>query len=248
MDSARSVKKNCSIDVSRRKDLAFLPFLAAFALIFLNAESKASVASHPSSICDLSAELAAREHSVPIDVLQAITRTETGRTKNGELLPWPWTVNMEGAGQWFETRGAAQKFAIQRFNAGALSFDIGCFQINYRWHGRNFSSISEMFDPVLNADYAARFLKSLFHETGDWSKAAAAYHSRTPEFAERYQARFDRIRSTMETEPSSIDFEIGRPKPLVMVGEKSLGSLVPILVDRERENSLAFFNMGRENQ
>ena len=50
-----------------------------------------------------------------------------------------------------------------------------------------------MFDPDAGAAYAAQFLKSLYAERGDWSAAAGAYHSQTPERAGVYRARFDRI-------------------------------------------------------
>ncbi len=50
-----------------------------------------------------------------------------------------------------------------------------------------------MFDPDVGAAYAAQFLQSLHAERGDWSLAAGAYHSQTPERAGIYRARFDRI-------------------------------------------------------
>ena len=55
-----------------------------------------------------------------------------------------------------------------------------------------------MFDPDANAAYAARFLSELYAEFGDWSRAAGAYHSRTPKFANRYRGRFDRIRARLK--------------------------------------------------
>ena len=76
---------------------------------------------------------------------------------------------------------------------GAVSFDVGCFQINFRWHGENFDSVEQMFDPAANSDYAARFMAELYAETRDWTRAAGYYHSRTPEFHNRYSARFARI-------------------------------------------------------
>ncbi len=148
-------------------------------------------------ICDQAAQQAARKSNVPLSVLRAITRTETGRARGGVLQPWPWTVNMEGAGKWFATEAEALTYVLKYHKRGARSFDVGCFQINYKWHGDQFSSIADMFDPAQNAVYAARFLSQLFTETGDWSKAARAYHSRTPKYADRYGARFDRIRKTV---------------------------------------------------
>lgn len=199
----------------------------------------------PATVCDSAAAAAATNHGVPLDVLLAITRVETGRAQNSMLYPWPWTVNMEGAGKWFQTEDEARAYVFTHFKSGARSFDVGCFQINYKWHGTAFRSIDEMFDPAANADYAARFLKSLFDELGDWSSAAGAYHSRTPTYATRYASRFDKIRSrlsseTVETPSVSVETPPGQPKPLgislsrrlsplTAQGPVKLGSLVPVV-------------------
>lgn len=191
-------------------------------------------------LCDRAAQLAARSRDVPYDVLQAISRAETGRTADGRLEPWPWTVNMEGAGKWFATEDEARAYVFRHFKRGARSFDVGCFQVNYKWHGAAFRSIDDMFDPVMNADYAAKFLRELFLEFGDWSAAAGAYHSRTQKHARTYAARFDRIRSetagemrpvadrTTATQAPASVFASGALAPLISGGTARLGSLVPI--------------------
>ncbi|MFC7702602.1 lytic transglycosylase domain-containing protein [Plastorhodobacter daqingensis] len=143
-----------------------------------------------SVLCDRAAIRASEATGVPLSVLKAIALTETGRPRNGEMRPWPWTVNMEGQGAWFDTRQEALDFVHAHHRRGAESFDIGCFQVNYRWHGMHFATIEQMFDPEANALYAARFLRDLFQELGGWDQAAGAYHSRTPEYASRYRARF----------------------------------------------------------
>lgn len=195
-----------------------------------------------SQICDRAAIKAASRWDVPIDVLQAITRTETGRRSGGALRPWPWTVNMEGVGRWFDTQNQALAFAKKGFERGARSFDVGCFQINFRWHGQAFRSIEDMFDPWKNADYAARFLSELYTELGDWSAVAGAYHSRTPKFARRYRARFDRIRDAgmpeidqalrqraVFTAPARLELDRRLTKgPLIGQGDAAMGSLVPL--------------------
>lgn len=149
--------------------------------------------SETAAVCDRAGAHAAQVTGVPLPVLQAIALTETGRRLEGAHRPWPWTVNMEGKGTWFDTQAEALAYAKSHHARGARSYDVGCFQINYRWHGQAFASVEDMFDPVKNAVYAGQFLRSLYEETGSWSKSAAAYHSRTPEFANRYRARFDRI-------------------------------------------------------
>ncbi|MGB3148763.1 MAG: transglycosylase SLT domain-containing protein, partial [Paracoccaceae bacterium] len=151
----------------------------------------------PANICIAAARAASISEGVPFSVLMAISLNETGRKKNGAFRPWPWTVNMEGAGHWFETPQQALNYAEKEKARGAVSFDIGCFQINFRWHGENFQSVAHMFDPTANATYAARFLRDLYAEKGSWEVAAGAYHSRTPAYAERYAARFVRFRQDM---------------------------------------------------
>jgi hypothetical protein len=169
-------------------------------LAILGLGAPAFAVSDPSEICDMAASEASQREGVPLSVLKAISLNETGRKKNGAFRPWPWTVNMEGKGVWFDSREEAQAYAQKEYDRGARSFDLGCFQINFKWHGENFSSIEQMFDPMANAIYAARFLRDLYAEQGSWEAAAGAYHSRTPEFADRYAARFSRIRNGLANE------------------------------------------------
>lgn len=193
--------------------------------------------------CLTAARTAASETGVPFEVLVAIAQTETGRRIDGSVQPWPWAVNLEGQGHWFATRAEAFDFAAQAQAQGGRSFDVGCFQINERWHGENFASLTEMFEPLANARYAARFLRSLYRETGDWSAAAGAYHSRTPGLADGYRQIFDRHLAAIGgagagspellaalDQPASPDPGRVNSYPLLRAtgGTGSLGSLVPI--------------------
>ena len=172
--------------------------------LFLGVAAPAAMAATDAAkVCDAVAAVAAQEAGLPPAMLLALTRTETGRARGGKLTPWPWTVNMEGVGRWFEDRDAALAYARKHHARGARSFDVGCFQINYRWHGEAFSSIESMFDPNENALYAARFLSKLYDEFGNWETAAGAYHSRTKQFADRYKARFRQIRAGIDQDEPS---------------------------------------------
>ena len=157
---------------------------------------------------------------MPTEALHAIALTETGRNLGGKMRPWPWAINREGQGHWFATRDEALAFAKASVAAGRTSFDVGCFQINYRWHGHAFPSLEAMFDQEVNGTYAAQFLRSLHVELGSWSAAAGAYHSRTPEFANRYRARYDRIYASLGGQPLVVaaaeaepDAEPAAPRP-----------------------------------
>jgi len=211
-------------------------------------------------MCDLAAIKASDASGVPLDILRALSRTETGRAVDTGLQPWPWTVNMEGKGRWFATLDDARAYVFSHFKEGARSFDVGCYQINYKWHGDAFRSIDDMFDPFLNAQYAAQFVSDLYQEFGNWPDAAGAYHSRTPEFARKYAARFDRVRAELSDQPvDALTYESGggrwrntnardlslsqKPRPLFAGGTLALGSLVPILRQSDsRLRPIVIFN------
>lgn len=162
-----------------------------------------------SAACTRAAEEASRRSGVPISVLKAISYNESGRKVEGGFGPWPWTVNMEGAGRFFDTFAEARAYVAKEYARGARSFDVGCFQINYRWHGEAFELIDQMFEPLANAMYAARFLGELYAETGSWNAAAGAYHSRTKVYADRYTARFASIRQKFLSEDRALG--VGAP-------------------------------------
>ncbi len=170
--------------------------------------------------CERAILTGARRGGVPPEVLHAVALSETGRVLGGRLRPWPWAINREGEGHWFETREEAMAFARASIAAGRTSFDVGCFQINYRWHGHAFASLEAMFDQDTGGTYAAQFLSSLHAELGSWSLAAGAYHSRTPALAERYRDRFDRILAQVGDAPLVVaeadgaqESPPGKPRP-----------------------------------
>lgn len=176
----------------RRPALALGLSLVCVVITLAN-PATAETAEAGAAVCERAIAGGAQRGQVPTGVLHAISLTETGRKVGGRLRPWPWAINREGKGYWFGSREEALAFARQSLAEGRRSFDVGCFQINYYWHGANFATLEAMFDPDTGADYAARFLTDLYRERGDWSLAAGAYHSQTPDKAQVYRARFDRI-------------------------------------------------------
>lgn len=157
--------------------------------------SEASVAlateqSSNRSICYEASRIASKRTGVPLAVLLAIATIESGKHLEGQHIPWPWTLNTRGKGAWFDSKSKLLEQALFNIANGEQSFDVGCFQLNYKWHGQNFTSLDSMIDPIENASYAAGFLKELFREFGDWTEAAGAYHSRTDVHNERYKEKY----------------------------------------------------------
>lgn len=151
-----------------------------------------------SQLCERAAQAASRSYDVPLEILLGITLIETGRTRDSSLKPWPWTLNVAGQGYWMKNKQDALERAGDAVSKGRLSFDVGCFQLNYLWHSDNFSSLDQMLDPQINANYAARFLSQLYVEFGNWDRAVAAYHSRTPQIGQRYLEKFNRISANID--------------------------------------------------
>ncbi|MCC6306544.1 MAG: transglycosylase SLT domain-containing protein [Rhodobacteraceae bacterium] len=195
----------------RARGLAAL--VLARALAALPAAARATgraAAADPARLCEAAARSAAVAAGVPADLLLAVALAESGRRRDGRLRPWPWTVNDGTAGHWFATRAEAEAFAADLARAGRESYDVGCFQINRRWHGAAFASPAAMFDPEGGARHAADFLARLARRLGSWEAAAGAYHSRTPARAEAYGARVATLRGTLAAGPAA---PAARPRP-----------------------------------
>lgn len=142
-------------------------------------------------LCQPAIDLAEKRHMIPPQLLQAIGQVESGRRDpaSGRIIPWPWTINAEGQGFFYDSKPQAIA-AVNALRArGVRSIDVGCMQVNLVHHPDAFASLEQAFDPAVNADYAARFLRKLFDQTGTWPKAAAWYHSATPELGDDYSRK-----------------------------------------------------------
>ena len=130
---------------------------------------------------------AQEKYGIPNNILLGIGLQETGhRASDGNLTVWPWSANAAGEGRWFTKRDEAIRWVEAKLKSGVNSVDVGCMQINLRWHPTAFNSVAEGFTPELNVEYAARLLLRLRKQTGSWELAAGSYHSFTPKYRNRY--------------------------------------------------------------
>ncbi|MGA3403669.1 MAG: lytic transglycosylase domain-containing protein [Acetobacteraceae bacterium] len=145
----------------------------------------------PGLLCQQAIESAGRAHAIPPGLMAAIGRVESGRHDpvSGALHPWPWTVDAEGQGAFYDSKEQAIA-AVRALQArGMHSIDVGCMQVNLLHHPTAFNSLEQAFDPMANADYAGRFLVELHGQTGTWPAATALYHSATPDLGAAYQQK-----------------------------------------------------------
>ena len=162
-------------------------------LFFLSIGASSKLKASAIEICDESIEKVAQISSVPKQVLYKIARLESGRHLKGKHVSWPWSLNNAGKGYFFETKKAALSKLGVLISNGEKNIDLGCMQLNLRWHARYFNSLEEMISPTNNVSYAAKFLEQLYKETGTWEKAVKFYHSRNSKYNTTYYANYEKM-------------------------------------------------------
>jgi soluble lytic murein transglycosylase-like protein len=165
--------------------------ICALLLFAVSVTAQATPRSDPSAQCEQAVREAEAKAHTPAGMLAAVGQVESGRPdpRTGRMRPWPWTIDADGAGQFFATKAEAIAATNALETAGVRSIDVGCMQVNLMHHPEAFASLEQAFDPASNAAFAARFLRELYRRTRAWPKAIAAYHSDTPHIADDYQRR-----------------------------------------------------------
>ncbi len=129
-------------------------------------------------------ELVAAEarYHVPAGLLLSMALVESGRRDpvTGLVAPWPWTIQVEGHGHFYESPADASREAMTFLQAGNGYVDVGCLQVDLFHHPDAFHTLEQAFDPVTNIDYAAKYLAGLAHSRGSWLEAVAAYNAGDP--------------------------------------------------------------------
>ena len=175
----------------------FFRFILVLIALALNAPaaqaalSRAPATADSWQACRQAVLAAERQAGIPAELLWSIALVESGRWDREARVKaaWPWTINAEGRGSFHASKEAAISEVAALQAQGVRSIDVGCMQVNLRHHPDAFASLDDAFDPTANAAYAARFLNSLYAETGSWEAAAGRYHSATPALGEAYRER-----------------------------------------------------------
>lgn len=206
-------------------------FLAATALLLAHAPAHAAL-NDPlvdgAKLCAQQFKQQEQAKGIPPQVLAAIANTESGRWSKalGMVVPWPWTINAEGQGFYFDSKAEAIRKVRSLQAQGVKSIDVGCMQISMKHHPNAFANLDQAFEPRYNVGYAAKFLRSNYDDIGNWSGAIGAYHSRTPMYGNKYKARvqkaLDAISGKVRTAYASVDSVARRDSPsyrIIRIGE-----------------------------
>lgn len=153
-----------------------------FASIFLFL-IKSAYSAYPSNSksCEIVIKNIENLTDIPENLLSSVGKAEAGRIlENNKHVIWPWTVNHAGKSLFFDTKKQMKKYVLKNVEKKDFNLDVGCMQINLKWHKNNFKKISDMLAIEPNVSYAASFLLQLKNKHGSWNKAIKHYHSSDP--------------------------------------------------------------------
>ncbi len=121
----------------------------------------------------------AAAHGVPSALFYAVALAESGKHIEAlqSVRPWPWTLNVQGDGQFYPSRQAAVAALHRTLASGRSSVDIGLMQVNWKYHADALRSIEAAIDPYRNLDVAAAILIACYQSRGDWWAAVGCYHA-----------------------------------------------------------------------
>jgi len=128
---------------------------------------------------------AERKYKIPFGLLTAIAKVESDMRS--------FAINVGGRSIFAASLAEATSAAKREIDAGKTNIDLGVMQLNWRWHGDQFSSLEEMLNPEKNIAYSARHLKQLYNQHGNWQKAIRYYHSAKPEYNRKYSRKVTMI-------------------------------------------------------
>ena len=168
------------------------------------------------------------QEGIPKLLLTAVTFTETGRRGplGRQVMSWPWTLHAQGKSLHFDTKAKAATAVRALMAQGVKSIDVGCMQINLRYHPQAFTSVEEALDPRANLAYGVAYLKTLKTRHKGWPAAIQNYHSTNQAVNQRYRRKvfsiWDKLR--LEHAHAAAQNGISRPTQSVLQNEIALVS------------------------
>ncbi|MCE3233788.1 MAG: hypothetical protein K0R98_2045 [Rickettsiaceae bacterium] len=128
-----------------------ITIIALTAVLNVSSAYSAVMDAGEASRCSRYFSLYEKKNHMPSNMLRAIGVTESGRYSKeaGRSVAWPWTINVNGKGYQYESKAKAIA-AVKQFQAeGNKSIDVGCMQINLKYHPEAFTNLEQAFRAAL---------------------------------------------------------------------------------------------------
>jgi soluble lytic murein transglycosylase-like protein len=137
-------------------------------------------------------------YGVPPLVLYGVALQESAQLFGDAVLPWPWTLNVQGTGRRYASHAQAATSMRSLIAAGIRNIDAGLMQVNWGWHRAQLIDPVQALDPYPNIAVGAQILRAHFAQTGQWHEAIGRYHSpgnaqRAAEYARRVHRRMAQV-------------------------------------------------------
>tara|TARA_Y200000002_G_C22507139_1_gene589712 strand:- start:57 stop:713 length:657 start_codon:yes stop_codon:yes gene_type:complete len=175
-----------------------------------------------------------KKYNIPNKLLKAISLTESGRTIEKEFIAWPWSLNVSGQSYYFNNKLNALSF-LQKKIKNQKNIDIGCMQINFKYHNKNFKNLESMLDPKKNIDWAAQYIKELYRKYKSWNIAISRYHSSNPKRMKKY---LEKVLNNWSIERQKRDIYV--KNNLLIKKHESIEQLNKIYFEKNRKKILFF--------
>ena len=186
-------------------------------------------------LCENTIESVELQTDIPKGLLLGIGKAEASRKINNKYIIWPWTINHAGKSLFFDNKEQMKNYVFKNLKRKDFNIDVGCMQINIKWHKNNFKKISDMFEINPNISYAASFLKQLKNKHGSWDKAIKHYHSSDPKKNNPYLIKVKSFWKKAEN-TKKIKVETNKIESFKKINETSLANIIrerqPYLFDR----------------
>lgn len=196
----------------------------------------------PTRYCEDAAIYHEQANGLPRALLAAVALAESGRysPKTRKARAWPWTINAEGRAYYFKTKQEAIATTQRLLDSGMRSIDVGCMQVNLRYHPDAFATLEDAFDPMINIAYGADFLMRLHDQAGSWPRAVANYHSQTETRGGRYFARVIRIWKNERVHVANRAYAAAMPARIDVSGilKPAIGHTVDVTPDTDETASI----------
>ena len=180
-------------------------------------------------LCENTIESVELQTDIPKGLLLGIGKAEAIRKINNKYIIWPWTINHAGKSLFFDNKEQMKNYVFKNLKRKDFNIDVGCMQINIKWHKNNFKKISDMFEVNPNISYAASFLKQLKNKHGSWDKAIKHYHSSDPKKNNPYLIKVKNFWKKAEN-TKIIKVETNKIESLKKINETSVAKMI-----RERQ-------------
>lgn len=179
----------------------------AFALALLAASSASvNAVNLDQSVWDR----AGRAHGLDPHLLYSVAIVESRHespVRDGSLHPWPYSLNIEGRGVYFEnlTDAVSELKAISQASPKA-NVDVGPLQISLTWHGHRVENPASLLDLTTAAHVGAEILsEAIASAEGDLELGVGRYHhwrdeSRARMYGARVLAVYESIKPQVEAE------------------------------------------------